>query len=93
MEKISTSDGFHTSMEDYRFSLNILGIVKYWILQAKIVLGLSSSLKTEELQSEEIHEKFVQQLARVLKLIFNVFIQYLFLPIKSSLPNSKIDPR
>ena len=60
------------------------------ILQAKIILGLSSSLKTEELQSEEIHEKFIQKLAMVLKLRFNILLNIYF---KSSLPNSKIDTR
>ena len=35
------------------------------IAQAKVVLGLSSSLKPEEVELEEVHEKFIQQLAKV----------------------------
>ena len=53
-------------------------IVKYRILQAKIILGLSSSLKTEEIQSEDIQAKFIQKLAMVLKMRFNVLFNFLF---------------
>ena len=77
-------------MEDIQGS-RALWNVKYWMLQAKIILGLSSSLKTEELQSEEIHEKFIQQLAMVFKIEIQCYSSIFV--FKSSLPNSKIDAR
>ena len=35
-------------------------------VQAKMVIGLSSSTKAEELDQEEIHQKFVKKLALVI---------------------------
>ena len=35
-------------------------------VQAKMVLGLSSATKAEELDSEDIHKKFISKLALVI---------------------------
>ena len=37
-------------------------------VQAKMVLGLSSATKAEELDSEDIHKKFISKLALVISL-------------------------
>ena len=39
------------------------------VMQAKIILELNSSLKPEELDKEEVHKKFINQLAKVLKIV------------------------
>ena len=40
-------------------------------VQAKMVLGLSSATKAEELDSEDIHKKFISKLALVISRIIN----------------------
>ena len=40
-------------------------------VQAKMVLGLSSATKAEELDSEDIHKKFISKLALVISRIRN----------------------
>ena len=40
-------------------------------VQAKMVLGLSSATKAEELDSEDIHKKFISKLALVILELIN----------------------
>ena len=58
-----------------------------------MVIGLPSGAKAEELDHEEIHEKFVKQLAQVTKFDLNALIYFNDCLWKASLPNSKVDPR
>ena len=66
---------------------------KIWnILQAKNILGISSSTKPEDLEADEVHAKFVSLLAQVL-CIHNEVILVNYFTWQSALPKSKIDPR
>ena len=62
------------------------------ILQAKNILGISSSTKPEDLEADEVHAKFVSLLAQVLS-IHNEVILVNYFTWQSALPKSKIDPR
>lgn len=57
-----------------------------------MVIGLPSGAKAEDLDHEDIHERFVKKLSQVTTFMFECrYFDYCSL--KASLPNSKVDPR
>ena len=59
-----------------------------------MVIGLPSGAKAEELDHEEIHEKFVKQLAQVTKFDFDALIYFNYiLPMKGLFAKLKGGPK
>lgn len=57
-----------------------------------MVIGLPSGAKAEELDHQDIHEKFVKKLAQVTTQMFECRY-FIHCSLKASMPNSKVDPR
>lgn len=53
--------------------------------QAKMVIGLPSGAKAEELDHEEIHEKFVKKLAQVTKFDLNALFNFNYIAFERPL--------